>query len=88
MVWFPGLERLRGGVDVMFVFLACCVVPLIPEEAFDVGGCLLGLLSGCSGFGGPLDCIGVFSVVEGMRVVEAWKLASGYMPPKHFCMVD
>ena len=60
----------------------------MPEEAFVVGGCLLGLLSVCSGFGGPLDCVGVFSVVDGMRVVEAWKLASDCLPPGHFCMVD
>ena len=70
MVWFLGLEHLRRGVDVVFVVLTCCVVRLMPEETFVVGGCLLGLLSGCSGFGGPLDCVGVFSVVEGMRVVE------------------
>ena len=63
MVWLPGLERLRGGVDVVFAVLPCCIVCFMPGEAFVVGGCLLGLLSGCSGFGVPLDCIGVFSVV-------------------------
>ena len=58
--WLPGLERLKGGVDVVFVVLTCCIVRFMPGEAFAVGGCLLGLLSGCGGFGGPLDCLGVF----------------------------
>ena len=43
----------------------------MPGELFDVGVCLLGLILGCAGFGEPLDCLGVFSVAEGMRVVEA-----------------
>ncbi len=88
MVRLPGLDRLGGGVDVKVVVLTCCIVRLMPGKAFVVGGCILGLLSECSGFGGPLDCIGVFSLVEGMRVVEACKLASDCLPIRHFCMVD
>ena len=60
MVWLPGLERLGEGVDDGVVVLTCCMARFMPVEAFVVGGFLLGLLSGCSGFGGPLDCIGVF----------------------------
>ena len=68
--------------------LACCIVRFMPRGAFVVGGCFLRFLSGCSGFGMPLDCLSVFSGAEGMRVVEAWKLASDFLPPGHFCMVD
>ena len=70
-MWYGCRERLRGGVDVVFVVLTCCIVRFMPGEAFVVGGCVLGLLSGCSGLDGPLDCNGVFPVVEGMRIVEA-----------------
>ena len=56
----------------------------MPGGAFVVGGCLLGLVLGCAGFGEPLDCLGVLSVAEGMRVVEAWKLASDFLPPPAF----
>ena len=49
-----------GGVDVMVVVFTCCIVRFMPGEAFVVGECLLGLLLGCIGFGGPMYCIGVF----------------------------
>jgi len=60
VVWLPGLERLGGGVDVEVVTFTCCMVRFMPGKVFVGGECLLRLLSGCSGFGGPLDCIGVF----------------------------
>ncbi len=72
----------------MVVVLACCIVRIMPEGAFVVGGCFWGFSSGCSGFGGPLDCLGVFLGVEGMHVVEVWELASDCLPPGHFCMMD
>ena len=59
MVWLSGLERLRKGVDAEVVVFTYCMVRFMPGEALAVGGCLLELLSGCSGFGGPLYCIGV-----------------------------
>ena len=59
MVWLPGLERLGEGVDEGVVVFICCMVRFMPREAFIVRERLLGLLSGCSWFGGQLDCIGV-----------------------------
>ena len=59
MVWLPNLERLGDGVDEGVVVFTCCMVHFMPGEAFVVGGYLLGLLSGCAGFGGSLDCNGV-----------------------------
>jgi hypothetical protein len=67
-----GLKRLGGGVDVMVADLACCIVRFMPRGAFVVGGFFGDFFRGfCSGFGMPLDCLSVFSGVEGMRVVEA-----------------
>ena len=88
VVWLPGLERLGRGVNAEAVVFTCCMARFKPGEALVVGGCLLGLFSGCSGFGGPLDCIGVLIISEGVCVVEAWKLAIDCLPPCHFCMVD
>ena len=71
MIWVPGMERLGRGEDVVVVALTCCIARFMPGEAFAVGGCLLGLLSGCSWFGVSLDCIGVFLIAEGVSVVGA-----------------
>ena len=46
-------------MDAEVVIFTCCMARFRPGEAVVVGGWLLGLLSGCSGFGGPLACIGV-----------------------------
>ena len=83
MVGLPGLER-WGGVDVVVVVFTCCIVRFMSGEAFVVGGYFLGLFLGCAGFGEPLACLGVFSLAEGMRIVEAWKLASDCLPPSIF----
>ena len=58
MVWLPGLERLGRGVDAEIVVFTCRMARFKPGKAFVVGGCLLGFFSGCSEFGGTLDCIG------------------------------
>jgi hypothetical protein len=59
VVWLPGLGRLGRGVDAEAAVFTGCMAHLKPGEAFVVGGCLLGLFSGCSWSGKPLDCIGV-----------------------------
>ena len=70
------------------VVFTCCIVRFMPGQAFVVGRSFLGLLPSCEEFDGPLNCLSVFTLVEGMCVVEAWKLASDCLPPNHFCMVD
>ena len=55
-----GFGAFEKGEGVEFIVFTCCMVRFMPGEAFVVGGCLLGLLSGCSRFGGSLNCIGVF----------------------------
>jgi hypothetical protein len=37
------------------VALTCCIVRIMLRDAFVVGGCLSGLISGCPGFGGSLE---------------------------------
>ena len=88
VVWLSGLERLGRDVNAEVAVLTCCMARFKPGDVFVAGGCLLGLFLGCSGFGGPMDCIGVMLIAEGVCVVEAWKLAIDCLPPWHFCMVD
>ena len=88
MVWLLGLECLGDGVDEGVVVFTSYMVRFMPGEAFVDGRYLLGLLSGCAGFGEPLDCNGVLRIAEGVSVMEAWKLASDCLPPGHSCMVD
>ena len=82
MVWLPGLERLWGGVYVVVIVFTCCIVCFMPGQAFVVGRYFLGSLPSCEEFDGPLNCLSVFTVVGGMRIVEAWKVASDCLPPK------
>ena len=65
-----------GGVYVVVVVFTYCIVRFMPGQTFVVGRSFLGFLPSCKGFDGPLNCLSVVTVVEGMCVVEAWKLAS------------
>ena len=73
---------------VLVVVFTCCIVRFLPGQEFVVGGSFRGLLPSCEGFDGPLYCLTLFTVVGGMCVVEARKLASDCLPLMHFCMVD
>ena len=70
------------------VVFTCYIVRFMPGQALVVGRSFLGLLPSCEEFDRPLNCLSVFTVVEGMCVVEALKSASDCLSPKHFCMVD